>query len=51
MLPFNGITLQPNIINISELLPDLWWIDTLPYRAPWNPHLKIHLPSVEIGLI
>jgi hypothetical protein len=25
MMPFSGITLQQNIIKISELLPDLWW--------------------------
>jgi hypothetical protein len=29
MLPFNGTTLHSDIANISELLPDLWWIDIL----------------------
>jgi hypothetical protein len=45
MLPFSGITLQLNMVYITQLLPDLWWIDKLPYIAPWNPRLKIPLPS------
>jgi hypothetical protein len=46
MLPFSGITLQQNILEISELLPDLWWMDKRQYSAPCNPCLKkIPLPS------
>jgi hypothetical protein len=45
MLPFSGITLQQNILKISELLPDLWWMDKRQYSAPSNPRLKkIPLP-------
>jgi hypothetical protein len=40
MLPFSGITLQQNILKISELLPDLWWMVIRQYRAPCNPCLK-----------
>jgi hypothetical protein len=31
MLPFSGITLRTNIMNISELLPDLWWMEEAAY--------------------
>jgi hypothetical protein len=42
LLPFSGITLQQNILKISELLPDLWWMDKRQYSAPCNPcHEKI----------
>jgi hypothetical protein len=34
MLPFSGITLQQNILKISKLLPDLWWMDKRQYSAP-----------------
>jgi hypothetical protein len=51
MLPFSGTTLQPNILNIGELLPDMWWIDKRPYSATWNPSLKNSPSFVEIGLI
>jgi hypothetical protein len=40
MLTFRGITLQQNILKISKLLPDLWWMDKGPYSAPGNPCLK-----------
>jgi hypothetical protein len=40
MLPFSGIVLQQNILKISELLPDLWWMDKRRYSAPCNPCLK-----------
>jgi hypothetical protein len=32
MLPFSGM-LEEKMANISELLPDLWWIDEGPYSA------------------
>jgi hypothetical protein len=44
MPPFSGITSQPSIVNISELLPDLWWIDRRPYSATLHRVLKIPLP-------
>jgi hypothetical protein len=40
MLPFSGITLQQNILKISELLPELWWMDKRQLSAPCNPCLK-----------
>jgi hypothetical protein len=40
MLPFSGITLQQNILKISELLPDLWWMDKRQYSGPCNQCLK-----------
>jgi hypothetical protein len=40
VLPFSGITLQQNILKISELFPDLWWMDKWQYGAPGNPCLK-----------
>jgi hypothetical protein len=40
MLPFSGITLQQNILKISELLPDLWWMDKRQYSTPCNPCLN-----------
>jgi hypothetical protein len=40
MLPIGGITLQQNFLKISELLPDLWWMDNRQYSAPCNPCLK-----------
>jgi hypothetical protein len=40
MLPLSGITLQQNILNISELLPDLWWMEKRQYSAPRDPCLK-----------
>jgi hypothetical protein len=30
MLPFIGTTLTQNTLNISELLPELWWMDKRP---------------------
>jgi hypothetical protein len=39
-LPFSGITLQQNILKISELLPDLWWMDKRQYSVPCNPCLQ-----------
>jgi hypothetical protein len=51
VLPFSGITLQQNILKISELLPDLWWMDKRQYSAPCNPCLKNSLSFIEIGLI
>jgi hypothetical protein len=42
MMPFSVITLQQNILNISELLPHLWWMDKRQNSAPCNPcHEKI----------
>jgi hypothetical protein len=40
MLPFSGITLQQNIMKISELLPDVSWLDKRQYSTPCNPCLK-----------
>jgi hypothetical protein len=31
MLPFNGITFPPKIVNISKVVADLTWMDTGPY--------------------
>jgi hypothetical protein len=46
MLSFSGITLQQNILKISELLSDLWWMDKRQYSALCNPCLKrMPLPS------
>jgi hypothetical protein len=50
MLPFSGITLQQNILKISELLPDLRWMDKRQYSAPCNPyHKQKSLSFVEIA--
>jgi hypothetical protein len=40
MLPFSGITLQQNILKISELLPYLWSMDKWQYSTPYNTCLK-----------
>jgi hypothetical protein len=40
ILPFSGITLQQNILKISELLSDLWWMVKRQYSTPCNPCLK-----------
>jgi hypothetical protein len=40
VLTFSGITLQRNVVNISELLSDLWWMDKRPCSATWHPCLK-----------
>jgi ABC-type Fe3+-citrate transport system substrate-binding protein len=45
MLPFGGTTQQPNIVNISELLPDLCWIDKRRTVRYGIRALKILLPS------
>jgi hypothetical protein len=51
MLPFNGITLQQNIVKISELLPDLRWMDKRQYSAHAIRVLKSSSSFAEIGLI
>jgi hypothetical protein len=51
MLPSRGITLQLNIENISELLPDLWWMDIRKKSATWHPHFKYSLSFVENAMI
>jgi hypothetical protein len=49
---FGSIALQPNIVNISELLLDMWWVDKRSYSAAtWYPCLKNFLSLEEIGLI
>jgi hypothetical protein len=40
MLPFSGITLLQNILKISDLFRDLWWMDKRQYNDPRNPCLK-----------
>jgi hypothetical protein len=40
ILPFSGITLQQNILKISDLLPDQWWMDKRQYNAPCNSCLN-----------
>jgi hypothetical protein len=51
MLPFSGITLQQNILKISKLLPDLWWMDKRQYSLHAIRVLKKSPSFVEIGLI
>jgi hypothetical protein len=51
MLALSGITLYQNIKKISELLPDLWWIDKRQYCTPCNPCHKNSPSFVEIAFI
>jgi hypothetical protein len=46
MLRFSGMTLQQNVTNISELLPDPWWMDRRPCIASSHPGLE-NFPSLE----
>jgi hypothetical protein len=46
MLRFSSMTLQENITNICELLPDPWWMDRRPCVASIHPGLE-NFPSSE----
>jgi hypothetical protein len=46
MLRFSGVTLEQNIRNISELLPDTWWMDTRPCIASSHKGFE-NFPSSE----
>jgi hypothetical protein len=46
MLRFTGMTLQQNIMEISYLFPDPWWMDGRPCIASLHPGLE-NFPSSE----
>jgi hypothetical protein len=51
MLPFSGISLQQNILKISVLFPDLWWMEKRPTLLHVIRVLKNFPSFVEVGLI